>query len=154
MPIIHSQSFHKTVPSQGKLLGIDVGTKRIGLAMSDETRLLFTPTKIIVRKSNEKDFAEIKNLCVENKIVAIVIGFPINMDSTLNDMSQFVKKFATALDEFLGAQNIFFADERLTSFAAKDISHSLNSRRKEKYYDDIAASVILQDFVSGVKQRE
>ena len=142
--------FHKIVPSQGKLLGVDVGTKRIGIAVSDGARLLATPKKIIARKSNERDFAEIKKLLIENEIVAIVMGFPINMDGTLNQMSQFTQKFAQALDEFLGDGKIFFSDERLTSFEAKEISMSLASRKKIKFYDDIAASVILRDFMAAV----
>lgn len=151
MIITNHQLFHKLVPSQGKLLAIDVGTKRIGLATCDELRILTTPRKILTRQSNAVDFAVIKKLCEEEKIVAIVMGFPINMDGTLNEMSQFTQKFAQALDEYLGDVKIFFADERLTSFEAKDIGLSLNSRKKEKSFDDIAASVILRDFLDLVR---
>ncbi len=147
-------SFHKLLPSQGKLLGIDVGTKRLGLAICDESRLIVTPKKIIDRKSNEKDFAEIKKMIEENNIIALVIGLPINMDGTLNDMSHFSEKFAAELDKFLGgALNIFFADERLTSFEAKEISMTLPSRKNQRHFDDIAATVILQDFLDMVSVR-
>lgn len=145
------QLFNKIVPSQGKLLAIDVGTKRLGLATCDELRILTTPRQIITRQSNEKDFAQIKELCDEYRVAAIIIGFPINMDGTLNEMSQFTLKFSAQLDEFLGNYNIFYADERLTSFEAKDISMSIASRKTQKYYDDIAASVILRDFIDLVK---
>lgn len=152
MIITNHQLFHKLVPSQGKLLAIDVGTKRIGLATSDELRILTTPRKILVRQSNAGDFAVIQKLCEEEKIVAIIMGFPINMDGTLNEMSQFTQKFAQALDEYLGGEcKIFFADERLTSFEAKDIGLTIDSRKKEKHFDDIAASVILRDFLDLVK---
>ena len=144
--------FHKTMPSQGKLLGIDVGTKRLGLAVCDELRFLTTPKKIINRQSNEKDFAEIARIFIEEKALAIVMGFPINMDGTFNEMSRFTQKFADELDKFLHEKvQIFFADERLTSFEAKEISHSLASRKKQKHFDDIAASVILRDFIDVVK---
>lgn len=145
--------FHKTMPSQGKLLAIDVGTKRIGIALCDELRFLATPKKIINRQSNEKDFSEIAKIFKEEKAIAIVMGFPINMDGTFNEMSEFTQKFALELDKFLvGEIKIFFADERLTSFEAKEISHSLASRKKQKHFDDIAASVILRDFLDLVKQ--
>lgn len=154
MSIIDSKLFHKTVPSQGKLLAIDVGTKRIGIAVSDELRMLTTPRKIIVRQSNEKDFTQIKNFVVEENVVAIVIGFPINMDATLNDMSIFAKKFGEELDKFLRESSkdlpIFFADERLTSFEAKQIALSLDSRKKNKHHDDVAATIILRDFLDLV----
>lgn len=144
--------FHKTMPSQGKMLGIDVGTKRIGIAVCDELRFLSTPKKIINRQSNDKDFAEIKKIFEEERALAIVMGFSINMDGTFNEMSRFIQKFAEDLDKFLDEKvQIFFADERLTSFEAKEISHSLASRKKQKHFDDIAASVILRDFIDLVK---
>lgn len=144
--------FSKTMPSQGKLLGIDVGTKRLGIAVCDELRFLATPKKIINRQSNEKDFAEIAKIFAEECAQAIIMGFPINMDGTFNEMSRFTQKFAEELDKFLqGKVSIFFADERLTSFEAKEISHSLASRKKQKHFDDIAASVILRDFIELVK---
>ncbi len=145
------QLFNKIVPSQVKLLAIDVGTKRLGLATCDELRFLTTPRQIITRQSNEKDFAQIKNMCEEYRVVAIIIGFPINMDGSLNPMSQFTLKFSAELDEFLQDYKIFYADERLTSFEAKDISMSIASRKSQKHYDDIAASVILRDFIDLVK---
>ena len=155
MIIKDRESFHKIIPSQGKLLAIDVGTKRIGIADCDETRILFTPKKIITRRGNEKDFAEIKQIFYEGKMLAIVIGFPINMDGSLNAMSYFVENFSANLNNFLDNKvNIFFADERLTSFEAKDISSSISSRKKQKYYDDIAASIILRDFILAINNFE
>ncbi len=142
--------FTKIIPSQGKLLAIDVGSKRIGIAISDETRLIATPKLIINRQSNEKDFAIIKKFCNENAVVAIIMGFPINMDGSFNEMSRFTEKFADQLDKFLQNYPIFFADERLTSFEAKYISRELSSRKNQKYFDDIAASVILRDFLDNL----
>lgn len=142
--------FHKTVPSQGKLLAIDVGTKRIGIAICDELRFLASPKQIINRQSNDKDFAKIKQIYDDELAVAIVMGFPINMDGTFNEMSRFTQKFADELDKFLGEKTkIFFADERLTSFEAKQIALETSSRKKQKHFDDIAASIILRDFIAG-----
>lgn len=147
-------SFHKMLPSQGKLLSIDVGTKRLGIAICDESRLIVTPKRIIERKSNEKDFHEIKKMIEENQVIAIVIGLPINMDGTLNDMSRFSEKFANDFDKFLDEKmKIFFADERLSSFEAKLIALELRSRKKQKHHDDIAATIILQDFLDLVNSQ-
>ena len=151
MIIKDCELFCKFAPSQGKLLGIDLGTKRIGIAVCDELRFLTTPKIIITRQSNEKDFTKIFKIFTDEKATAIVLGFPINMNGTFNEMSHFTEKFAKELDNFLGNKvNIFFADERLTSFEAKEISHSLPSRKKQKHFDDIAASVILRDFIAVV----
>jgi putative Holliday junction resolvase len=145
--------FHKTMPSQGKLLSIDVGTKRLGIAVCDELRFLTTPKKIINRQSNKKDFADIAQIFKEERAIAIVMGFPINMDGTFNEMSRFTQKFADELDKFLDEKvQIFFADERLTSFEAKEIALSISSRKKQKHFDDIAASVILRDFIAATKE--
>lgn len=152
MTILDHISFHKKVPSQGKLLAIDIGTKRIGIAMSDVTRLLVTPTKILNRKSNFEDFTEIKRLIDENHIVAIVAGLPINMDGSANEMSEFSNKFVEELDDFLGQKmQIFLADERLTSFEAKQIGLTIKSRKYDKHFDDIAAAIILEDFLGIVR---
>ncbi len=142
----------KALSSQGKIMGIDLGTKRIGIAMTDEARLLTTPKMIIERISNLKDFAKIANLIKENNICAIVIGFPINMDGSFNQMSHFTEKFTLELDSYLQGQvDIYYADERLTSFEAKDMAMGIAARKKQKYYDDIAASIILRDFLDMVK---
>ncbi|HLD76987.1 MAG TPA: Holliday junction resolvase RuvX [Rickettsiales bacterium] len=144
--------FHKIVPSQGKIMGLDIGTKRIGVAICDETRFLTTPKVIIARQSDMKDFAKIVDLIKENAIKAIVVGFPINMNGSLNEMSEFSRKFIIKLDGFLvGKLPIFPADERLTSFEADQYAKEISSRKGQKNHDDIAASVILQDFLEMVK---
>lgn len=140
----------QVISNKGRLLALDVGTKRIGVAISDSSRLIANPKLIINRQSNEKDFKLIKSLIIDNQISALIIGLPINMDGSENEMTIFVKKFTDLLDRFLTDANIAFFDERLSSFAAKEINLSyINIKsRKKKYYDDIAASLILQDAIN------
>lgn len=146
------QLFHKIVPSQGKLMGIDIGTKRIGIATTDELRMLSTPKAIIDRKGDSRDFLLIKQIIDENSVKAIVAGFPINMNGGLNEMSHFSKRFIINLDKFLGENlPIFPADERLTSFEAKEFAREIPNRKNQKSHDDIAASIILRDFVDLVR---
>jgi putative Holliday junction resolvase len=141
-----TQSFKKI----GRLLAIDVGTKRLGLALSDASRFIATPKLILNRQSNEKDFAKIKYFISENEVIAIVVGRPINMDGALGEMTVFTEKFAQSLDEFLEKKfMIFLFEERLTSFEAKQTHASDLSRKKNKYVDDIAASFILQHFLES-----
>ncbi len=143
------------LPAKGRLLSLDVGTKRIGIAMSDETRLVATPKLILKRQGNQNDFTKIANIIYENSIVAIIVGWPINLDGSSSQMSDFVERFSEGLDVFLKGgvekkefyQNIYLLDEGLSSFAARGINNAKSSRAKNEFYDDIAAAVILQDFL-------
>lgn len=139
----------RILPDRGRLIALDVGRKRIGLASCDDTRLITTPRAILTRQSNQKDFARIKNFFEEYKAVAIVVGLPLNMDGSDSIMSQFVEKFSENLDLALdGKIPIFLADERLTSFEAREILSTSFSNKKNKFCDDIAAQVILSSFLA------
>lgn len=146
---------HNTLPSQGKIMAIDVGTRRIGLAASCELQFLATPKSIINRKSNDKDFTIIKDFILKNEIKAVVIGYPTHMDGKTNQMTGFSINFTKNLDTFLAKEGILLPiimyDERLSSFEAQEIARSLPSRKKLKHFDDIAARVILDDFLYFVK---
>ncbi len=146
---------YKSIPSQGKLMAIDVGTRRIGLADCDFTQTITTPRLIIKRQSNLKDFEVIKDFITENGIKGIIIGFPAHMDRTYHEMSEFTVKFTTSLDQYLQEQDVKISivlfDERLSSFEAEEIARSIPSRKKLKHFDDIAARVILDDFLYCIK---
>jgi len=154
MIIYDKELFHKIVSSQGKLMAIDVGTKRIGIAACDELRFIASPKKIINRTNIDNDLLLIKEFAVNNLIKAIVVGFPLHMDGKLNNMSEYCNKFAIELDSYLKKNNcelhIIFADERLTSFEAYDISREIPKRKKQKHHDDIAAAFILQRFIDNL----
>jgi len=136
----------------GRIIGIDVGTKRIGIAICDATRLIATPKFVLPRQSNNADFAKIAQIISENEIVTIVVGFPTHLDGSDDEMTEFVRRFAANLDEFLEKKlPIFLFEERLTSFEARQINASELSRKKNKFVDDIAASLILQHFLDELQ---
>lgn len=148
-----SQSI-KSLPSKGKVMSIDVGTKRIGVASCDETRSISSPKFIINRQSNLKDFEVIKKFAYENSISAIVVGLPFTMDGGESEMSKFARNFAKNLENFLENKiPIFLFDERLTSFEAREFNASKLSRKNKnkKFCDDIAASIILESFLESLK---
>lgn len=139
---------NQALPKSGRLMAIDVGTKRIGIAISDESRFIATPKLILNRQSNQKDFAKIQEFISENKVAGIIIGLPLTMDGKSQPMSEFAEKFAANFDEFLEKKfPILLFEERLSSFEAREIHHSELSRKKNKFVDDIAASFILQHFL-------
>ena len=143
---------NQALPAKGRLMALDLGTKRIGIALSDETRFIATPKLVITRKSNEADFLKIKNFIDENRVVAIVIGRPINMDGQRTEMTNFSENFIEKFDEFLEKKlPLFPFEERLTSFEAKEAHASDLSRKKNEFVDDIAASLILQHFLDFIK---
>lgn len=141
---------NQTLRPDGRIMAIDVGTKRIGVAISDRSRMIATPKTTIFRKSNAVDFIQIKNLITENDIKAIIIGLPINMDESENEMSQFARRFTQNLDEFLVDAKIYLHDERLSSFIVKDDLLQMvtgKKNKKKQVIDQMAASMILQSFL-------
>ena len=139
---------NQVLPAAGRIMALDVGQKRIGIAITDESRFLSSPKDILTRRSNERDFEKIADFIKTHKILAIIIGLPLNMDDSESEMSKFVRKFSENLDNFLKKEiPMMFYDERLTSFEARQISKSSISRKK-KHCDDIAASLILEGFLS------
>lgn len=130
-----------------QILSLDVGTKRIGVAISDDKQIFSLPKTIIQRQSNNKDFNKIAKIIDDCKISLIIVGLPINIDQTQSKMSIFVENFVQNLDDFLNNEKIIILhDERLTTHSAKQYN-----KKKEKYCDDIAASLILKDFIGNLK---
>lgn len=127
-------------------MALDIGTKRIGVATCDATRLITTPRMILQRRNNVDDFAKIKQFADENQIVGIVIGLPINYLETC----AIIKNFAKNLDQFFERKiPITLFDESLSSFEARQIHSSPLSRKKNKFVDDIAAAIILEHFLQS-----
>lgn len=151
-----SDQLNQALPAKGRLMALDVGTKRIGIALSDESRFLATPKLIINRLSNQQDFEKIAKFITENQVVAAIVGRPLNMDGSAIPMTEFCERFAKNLDIFLKEKfPIFLFEERLSSFEAREIKAlGGTSRKKNKFIDDIAASIILQHFLdlSSIKQ--
>lgn len=144
-----NQDYKKHLPKKGRLLGIDLGTKRIGIAVTDEDRFIATPKLIINRTNLEADLTKIQDFINEYNISAIIQGYPIKLDNSDNEMTQKSANFAKQLDNSLKQSlPIFLFEERLTSFEAKEIDRSGISKRKTKHIDDIAASLILQHFLN------
>ncbi len=147
-----NQEVLKDLPKFGRLLGIDVGTKRIGLALSDASRFIASPKLIINRVAQTKDFEKIKDFIAEQEVVALVIGRPVDLQDNPYEMTFFAENFAKNLDQFLQSKlPIFLFEERYTSAEARDVNTSEISRKKRtRHIDDIAASFILQHFLDSI----
>ena len=137
--------FIQKINKKSRLIGIDPGGKRIGIAISDENKIVATPYTTII-KENYKDLVDqIQKIVKEYDIDGIVIGNPINMDGTEGPSSQSAKDLAKNLSKDI-TENITLWDERLSSQGAFNLSNDLaiNSSKKVKKLDENSAQFILQ----------
>ena len=137
--------FIEKTRKKSRLIGIDPGCKRIGIALSDENKIVATPYTTII-KENYKDLVDqIQKIVKEYDIDGIVIGNPINMDGTEGPSSQSAKYLAKNLSKDI-SENITLWDERLSSQGAFNLSNDLaiNSTKKVNKLDENSAQFILQ----------
>ena len=130
---------------KSRLIGIDTGGKRIGIALSDENKIVATPYTTIIKENYRDLVDQIKKIVKEYDIDGIVIGNPINMDGTEGPSSQSAKDLAKNLSKDI-TENITLWDERLSSQGAFNLSNDLaiNSSKKVKKLDENSAQFILQ----------
>ena len=136
------------VPAQGRILAIDPGTKRCGVAVCDELRITTRPLAMIERKSWKKLLVHIKDLVSEFDAKALIIGLPLNTDGTESEMSTEARRMAQNFSKSLEIP-VFLQDERVTSYEAKsrlwEQGKTLTETRK--LVDSAAAAIILSDFL-------
>ncbi|RPG94140.1 MAG: Holliday junction resolvase RuvX [Candidatus Pelagibacter sp. TMED253] len=137
--------FFEKIKKKSRLIGIDPGGKRIGIAISDENKIVATPYTTLIRENYANLVFQIKKIINENQIDGIVIGNPINMDGSEGPSSQSAKDLAKNLSKDI-TENITLWDERLSSQGAFNLSNELaiNSSKKVKKLDENAAQFILQ----------
>jgi len=147
------EDFKKSIGKKSRLLGIDPGKNRIGLAISDEDKLVSTPLKTIGKKNNSNFINEIKEIIHENNIKGIVIGNPINMDGSIGPSAQSAKNFAEYLSNNISIP-VSMWDERLSTEGAFNLSSNLdvNVSKKVEKLDQNAASFILQGAIDYIRR--
>ncbi len=130
-----------------KILGIDYGDRRIGLAISDPLGIIASPLMTYEKKDDKKDLEFFSQLVTDKNISKIVIGLPINMDGTEGDRAMMVREFAQSLSP-LGVE-IIFKDERLSSVSANRVldEAKMHWSKRKKVVDTIAAQIILQSYL-------
>ena len=143
--MLDNDVFIEKIKKKSRLMGIDPGGKRIGIAISDENKIVATPYTTIIRENYVNLVSEIKKIINENQIDGIVIGNPINMDGSEGPSSQSAKDLAKNLSKDI-TENITLWDERLSSQGAFNLSNDLaiNSSKKMMKLDENSAQFILQ----------
>ena len=151
--MITLEEFKKKHSDKCRLIGLDLGSKRIGVSICDEKQLIATPLKTINRNSLHELISELKVIIDENDIKGIVIGNPLNMDGSLGRSAQSVKDTSQKIEENINIP-ICLWDERLSTVGAFNLSSQLdiNVSKREKKIDENAAAFILQgaiDFLNN-----
>ena len=140
------KEFKEKLPRFGALIGFDFGEKRLGVAVSDLTRMIATSYKIIERKSFEKDFAEIKKIIEEKEVCGFVFGLPKQMNGQEGQTAEMTRKFASKIAEKTSLPYMFW-DERLSSKAVENFlidEVDMSRAKRKKVLDASAAAYILQ----------
>ena len=142
------------LPATGKLLGLDLGTKTIGVAISDGMRYSATPLETIRRSKFTADAERLRQLVDENAAVGFVIGLPLNMDGSEGPRVQSTRAFARNLGRLIELP-IAFWDERLSTSAVTRTLIAADVRREKRaeVVDKLAASYILQGALERLRPR-
>jgi putative Holliday junction resolvase len=132
-----------------RVMGLDIGSHTIGVAISDELKVTAQGLKTIRRKSMEEDLSEISNLISEFKIDKIVIGLPKNMDGTLGKQAKMVLQWIKKLRERINLPVVTW-DERLTTMEASKVllQADLSRKKRKRVIDKLSAILILQGYLN------
>ncbi len=143
--MMNIKDIKKLINNKSRLIGVDVGSKRVGLSISDDNRKVATPLKTINYDNIQTLVDELRKLINENNVHAIIFGNPKNMDGTEGSSSQSVKDKAKIISEKIQIP-IFMWDERLSTVGAFNLSSQLdiNVSKRVKNIDENAAAFILQ----------
>jgi len=151
--MITLEEFKKKQLDKSRLIGLDLGSKRIGVSICDEKQLIATPFKTINRTSAKELINELRIIIEENNIKGIIIGNPLNMDGSSGSSTQSVKDTSDNIEKSIDLP-ICLWDERLSTVGAFNLSSQLdvNVSKREKKIDENAAAFILQgaiDFLNN-----
>ena len=135
----------------GRLLALDVGEKRVGVALCDETQTLAWPLLTLSRASKQEDFARLAALCREQAIEKVIVGLPKTLRGEEGPQAQRVRRYAAELQAALDLP-IEFWDERYSSVDAQErLTSSSRKARAKGEIDSAAAAIILQEYLDEHK---
>jgi putative Holliday junction resolvase len=144
----------ETLPGAGRVLALDLGEKRTGVAVSDELRITVRPLAPLRQTSWKKLLEEVKELIDRENVAALVVGFPLRLDGSEGDAARRVREIVRRFKLSL-ALPIFLQDERLTSQAAEEKLKTdgiIRSAHRRELIDGEAAAIILADFLAAVER--
>lgn len=131
-----------------RILAIDYGRKRMGLALSDPLQMTAQPLFTMVRTNRRNDLRRLREICRKQGVARILMGHPLHITGEAGEMADEAAQFAARLQKELGIE-VKLADERLTSWEAEQIvaQQKSSSRCKKSFIDDVAAAVLLREYL-------
>ena len=135
-----------------RTMSLDVGTKTIGIAVSDLTGMIANGVETIQRTSKERDYKRLAELIAEYEVDTLVVGYPKNMNGSVGERAQICEAMATELKEtFPDLKDVVLWDERLSTVAAQRvmIDADMSRKKRKKVIDMMAAVVILQNYLDS-----
>ena len=137
-----------------RIMGIDYGDARTGVALSDLLCSIVGSTTVVPSRNQEKALADIVRIAKENEVGKIVMGLPRNMDGTEGPRAALCREFAAVLAEATGLEVVMW-DERRTTVEAHNIlsQHNYHGQKRKNTVDAVAASLILEGYLNSVKVR-
>ena len=134
----------------GRILGIDYGDVRIGLALSDPLKIIASPFRTVQNRNNDFVLKELGSIINEKKIESLVIGLPLGLNNQETIQTKKVRRFADAI-KILGIP-IYFQDERLSSISAKKslVMQNIKTGSNKSMIDKAAAAIFLQQFIDSI----
>ena len=135
--------------ARGRHMGLDVGDRRIGVALSDETATLASALTTVTRTGGRKDAAAVADLVRHHEVAAVVVGLPLNMDGSRGPQAEKVLGFVEGLRRRLAPVPVVTRDERLTTVEAEEKLREagLGWKERKRVVDQAAAVVILQEYL-------
>lgn len=137
-----------------KIMAVDLGDSRTGIAVCDKSEMLASPLTVITEYSFERCAERVSELAVREKAELIVVGFPKNMDNTVGEKAEKCREFSRLLNELSGIPTELW-DERLTTVSAHNYLNVTNVRGKKRkaVVDAVAATIILESFLERRKNQ-
>jgi putative Holliday junction resolvase len=142
--------FSAPLPSVGRLMALDVGDKRVGVAVCDELQTLASPLAVLERRSRAEDLARLGRLAVEQRVIGIVAGHPLNADGSAGPQAQQAARYAARVATALALPLLLWDEYGSSQEAAARLAHA-SRRRRQAPLDAEAAAVILQDYLDTQK---
>jgi putative Holliday junction resolvase len=141
------------LPPHGRLLGIDFGTVRVGVAYCDPDRIVASPLTTIQRSTPDAELAAYRKIVAVEKVVGIVVGLPISLNGTEGPKAKETRAYGEWLHDNLGLP-LDYWDERFSSAIADDAMQlgKLNPKKRKEQRDRLAAQVMLQGYLEGQRQ--
>lgn len=141
--------FQKSVaPMPHRLLALDVGTKTVGVAVSDSQCRMSSPLKTVIKHPQFIEVKELQSIIAEYSVKSLIVGYPLHMNGDEGDRCAYVEKYAQQLSERIGLP-ILFWDERMSTVSAERflLDGDMSRAKRKTHIDAVAASVILQSFL-------